>query len=45
MSSAKRSDVQTDSSGRKTVWLWLLAAVIALAFLFAVVRWVVGGHG
>jgi hypothetical protein len=44
LSNPNKSDVQTNLSGRKTFWVWLFAAVIALAFLFAVLRWV-GEHG
>jgi hypothetical protein len=45
LSNPNRSDVQTNLNGRKAFWVWLLAAVAALALLFGIVRWVVGGHG
>ena len=45
MSNLNRTGAQTDFDGQKGFWLWLLAAVMALALLFGVVRWVVGGHG
>ena len=45
MSNPNRGGVQTDLDSRKTLWLWLLAAVMAFALLFGVVKWVAGGHG
>lgn len=45
MSNPNTKDNQAGSNGQKRFWLWLLAAVMAVALLFEVVRWVVGGHG
>jgi hypothetical protein len=34
------SDDQVNSKGRTILWLWLLAAVMALALLFGVMKWI-----
>jgi hypothetical protein len=40
LSNPNQTNDHANSEGRTILWLWLLAAVMALALLFGIVKWI-----